>query len=51
MLLIPPLHGVVGYADELLALGIALAIGLVIYFAFALVESRSKPPNDKDESG
>lgn len=51
MLFIPPLHGVVGYADELVAFGIALAIGLMIYFVFALIESRNKSSNDKNESG
>lgn len=50
MLLIPPLHGAVGYADELVAFGIALAIGVVIYFIFAMVESRAKSPKDKNES-
>jgi hypothetical protein len=43
------LHGPVGYSDELLVLGIAVTIGLVIYFVFAIVESRSKPWNDQDE--
>lgn len=51
MLFIPPLHGVVGYADELLALGIAFAVGLAIYFVFALVESRSNSQKDQDEEG
>ncbi len=50
MLLIPPLHGVVGYADELVALGIAFAAGLVIYFVFALLESRDRSSNDKNET-
>ena len=43
------LHGAVGYSDELLVLGIAITIGLVIYFVFAIVESRSKPQRDQDE--
>ncbi len=46
MLFIPPLHGLVGFADELAALGVALAVGLVIYFVFALLESRDKSSND-----
>jgi hypothetical protein len=50
MLFIPPLHGVVGYADELLALGIAFAVGLAIYFVFALLGSKNKSSNDKNES-
>ncbi len=50
MLLIPPLHGAVGYADELVALGIALAVGVAIYFIFALMESRRESPKDKNES-
>jgi hypothetical protein len=44
------LHGVVGYSDELLVLGIAVTIGLVIYFVFAIVGSRSKPRKDQDEA-
>ncbi len=50
MLFIPPLHGVIGYADELVALGLAAAVGLTIYFVFALLESRNKSSNDKNES-
>ena len=43
------LHGAVGYSDELLVLGIAVTIGVVIYFVFAIVESRTKPQKDRDE--
>jgi predicted exporter len=42
-------HGTVGYLDELLALGIVLAIGVIIYFVFALIESRSRSAEDKHE--
>ena len=43
------LHGAVGYSDELLAFGIIIAIGVVIYFVFAMVESRAEPNKDKHE--
>ncbi len=49
MLFIPALHGVIGYADELVALGLAVAIGLTLYFVFALIESRDQTPKDKNE--
>lgn len=49
ILALPPLHGVIGYADELVALGLAAAVGLTIYFVFALIESRDPPPKDKNE--
>ena len=42
-------HGAVGYLDELLAFGIVIAIGVVIYFIFAMIESRSHSPKDKHE--
>jgi hypothetical protein len=42
------LHGAVGYLDELLAFGIIITIGVVIYFVFALVESRSESDKDKN---
>lgn len=45
------LHGSVGYLDELLAFGIIIAIGVVIYFVFAIVESRSHSEKDQDEEG
>jgi hypothetical protein len=41
-------HGAVGYLDELLAFGIVIAVGVVIYFVFALVESRSDSNQDKN---
>jgi len=42
-------HGTVGYLDELLALGIVIAIGAVIYLIFAMVESRSHSSKDRHE--
>ena len=42
-------HGAAGFLDELLALGIVLAVGVVIYFVFALIESRSSSAKDKHE--
>lgn len=39
-------HGAVGYLDELLALGIVIAVGVIIYFVFAVVESRSNSAKD-----
>jgi len=44
-------HGAVGYLDELLVLGIIVTIGVVIYFVFAIVESRSHSEKDPDEEG
>lgn len=44
-------HGAVGYLDELLAFGIIVAIGVVIYLVFAIVESRSHSEKDQDEEG
>ena len=41
------LHGAVGYLDELLAFGIVVTIGVVIYFVFALVQSRAESSKDK----
>jgi hypothetical protein len=46
-------HGAVGYLDELLAFGIVVAVGVAIYFVFALVEAKSKlqkNPDDEDKS-
>lgn len=43
------LHGAVGYLDELLAFGIVVAIGVLIYFLFAIVESKSKAQRDQNE--
>ncbi len=40
------LHGAVGYLDELLAFGIVVTIGVIIYFVFAVVESRSDSKKD-----
>jgi hypothetical protein len=39
---VPMLHGSVGWLDELLACGILLAVGLVIFFLTALFGKRSK---------
>ena len=45
------LHGAVGWLDEILAFGILIAIGLGIYFVFALIEWGSKKKTDtKDET-
>ncbi len=49
ILTLPPLHGVIGYADELVALGIAVAVGLTLYFVFALIEAKEHTPKDKNE--
>jgi hypothetical protein len=49
LLALPPLHGVIGYADELVALGIAVAVGLTLYFVFALLEAKEHAPKDKNE--
>jgi hypothetical protein len=40
-------HGAVGYLDELLAFGIIVAIGVFIYFVFAIVESKSHSQEEK----
>ena len=42
------LHGAVGYLDELLAFGIVIAIGVLIYFVFAMVESRTESNKDRN---
>ena len=42
-------HGAVGHLDEVLAFGIVLAVGVIIYFVFALIESRSSSARDKNE--
>jgi hypothetical protein len=42
-------HGAVGYLDELLAFGIIIAIGVIIYVLFAVVESRRDDNKDKNE--
>ena len=42
------LHGAVGYLDELLAFGIVVTIGVIIYFVFAVVESRNASNKDKN---
>jgi hypothetical protein len=43
-------HGAVGYLDELLALGIVLAIGAIIYFVFVMIELRSSSTKDNNEA-
>lgn len=43
------LHGTVGYLDELLAFGIIIAIGVIIYVVFAMFESRGDPNKDTKE--
>ena len=46
-------HGAVGWLDELLVLGIVVAVGVAIYFVFAVVEAKNKPlkdPDDEDKS-
>ena len=42
MALIASLHGQVGYLDELLACGILLAIGLVVFFLTVLFGKTNK---------
>jgi hypothetical protein len=42
-------HGSVGYLDELLVLGIVVAVGVAIYFVFALLEAKSKPQKGQNE--
>ncbi len=44
-------HGAVGYLDELLAFGIMISVGVIIYFVFAVVESKHEPQTDRDEEG
>jgi uncharacterized membrane protein len=41
-------HGAVGYLDEVLALGIVIAVGVTIYFVFAVVESFSSAKDEQD---
>jgi hypothetical protein len=42
-------HGAVGYLDDVLAFGIVLAVGVSIYFVFAVIESRSSSAKDEQE--
>lgn len=41
-------HGAVGFLDEVLALGIVIAVGVTIYFVFAVVESFNAAKDEQD---
>jgi uncharacterized membrane protein len=41
-------HGTVGYLDDVLALGIVIAVGVTIYFVFAVIESFSSAKDEKE---
>ncbi|MBI3913925.1 MAG: hypothetical protein HY327_07035 [Chloroflexi bacterium] len=48
-LFVPPLHGNIGFVDELVVCALVLALGLVVFFLAAVFGTREKPTEETHE--